>query len=444
MCVPVNHSAGETDKDLGTRFQICIDSEFHVFECEKGLKFDVVTTDCREGLPRCENSGEMSTSTLPPSPRSTARNNKKLPPQAATTTPPARNSTSSLTSTTKITPDDSATTQPAMNLSRECTADNCKTPNCFCPGAKPEIDASLAPMMVMLTFDDAVTAAFMEDFYRGLLVDNEYSLQNPNNCSIKAAFFLSAANTDYTQVKVLYDKGHEFASHTVNHILPHDGTKEVYKDEIVGIRDQLVSQAMVDGNKVVGFRAPYLKLAGNQMFQVLHENKFLYDSSISNIESKKGLSHLFPFTLDFPIPESKCPNGPCPTESFPGLWEVPINAWITEDDGYCAMIDACIVANLTDDKATVKTKYLKYFRKNFYESFYPEKVPMHLFTHASLFLRQVGSFEALTEFLQEINSLPDVWLLTPSQVIDWMKTPVSNVDAANGILSSWKCGDAKH
>lgn len=70
----------------------------------------------------------------------------------------------------------------------------------------------------------------------------------------------------------------------------------------------------------------------------------------------------------------RCPNGPCPEIGFPELWEVPINAWMTEDGGYCAMIDGCVIVNATDKEEEVKASYLRYFKKNFYEDFYPEKV----------------------------------------------------------------------
>ncbi|CAL1532069.1 unnamed protein product [Lymnaea stagnalis] len=147
--------------------------------------------------------------------------------------------------------------------------------------------------------------------------------------------------------------------------------------------------------------------------------------------------------MDFPIPPDRCPNGPCPTEKFPGLWAIPLNSWKTTDgSSYCSMIDACVVADPADDVATTKEKYLQYFRKNFYEDFYPRKVPIEVFTHSALFLRNPGSFDALKDFLLEINKLKNVWILTPSQVIDWMQRPVSNNDVTNGAISSWNCGSA--
>ncbi|CAG5127762.1 unnamed protein product, partial [Candidula unifasciata] len=449
VCVPIDPSKGETEQQFGNKFQICLNSTFQVFECNEGMKYDVVSADCRQGPHRCQ--GDDGNSTLTSSTQATESNATSPPPAsaaAAATTTSTSTSTSSVKATTtkkaNVTskPGNMNEPSPVVVPLGTCTSDKCKPPHCSCLNAKPNIDLSKAPMMVMLTFDDAVTAAYMDAFYRDLLVDNRHSLRNPNNCSIKATFFLSAANTDYKQVRILYDNGNEFASHTVNHILPDGGTKEEYKEEIVGIRELLVSEVMADETKVVGYRAPFLKLAGNQMFQVLHGNNFRYDSSISNIERKKGKSHLWPFTLDFPIPQENCPNGPCPTESFPGLWEVPLNAYTT-DEGHCAMIDACIVANTTDDKEVVREKYRQFFKQNF-KAFYSEKVPMHIFTHSSLFLRHQGSFEALVDCMKEINDLPEVWFLTPSQVLDWMKTPVSNDDAIKGAIPSWTCQDSVH
>ncbi|CAG5117005.1 unnamed protein product, partial [Candidula unifasciata] len=38
-----------------------------------------------------------------------------------------------------------------------------------------------------------------------------------------------------------------------------------------------------------------------------------------------------------------CINPPCPTKPYPGLWEVPLNGWIGDNNQGCSMIDDCNV-----------------------------------------------------------------------------------------------------
>lgn len=68
---------------------------------------------------------------------------------------------------------------------------------------------------------------------------------------------------------------------------------------------------------VKGMRAPFLAIGGDTMFSVLNRYGFYYDSSMSTA----GPS--WPFTLEYKMPFS-CSVKPCPKESHPGMWEVPM------------------------------------------------------------------------------------------------------------------------
>ena len=52
--------------------------------------------------------------------------------------------------------------------------------------------------------------------------------------------------------------------------------------------------------------------------QMLHEANFTYDSSMPVFDNKPPF---YPYTLDYAI-SHECMITPCPTKSFPGLWEV--------------------------------------------------------------------------------------------------------------------------
>lgn len=69
------------------------------------------------------------------------------------------------------------------------------------------------------------------------------------------------------------------------------------------MRDKILintgDQALADS--IVGFRAPYLRVAGDVMFQALKDKGFLYDTSIVNVEIYSGRTPLWPYTFDFPV-----------------------------------------------------------------------------------------------------------------------------------------------
>jgi hypothetical protein len=178
-------------------------------------------------------------------------------------------------------------------------------------------------------------------------------------------------------------------------------------------------------DSVTGFRAPKLKIYGDVQFEVLAEQNFTYDSSLTNIEMGQGRPPLWPFTLDYTIADDRCPNKPCPAQEHPGVWEVPINGWIGADTHSCPMIDGCKI-NATSVTGTAE-EYYNFFKANF-ERFYKHKVPMQMFTHAAMFFKSNNAFYGLQKFMNEMNEKDDVWFVTPSQVIDWMQNPVNKTE----------------
>src|SRR5581483_10650214 len=97
-------------------------------------------------------------------------------------------------------------------------------------------------------------------------------------------------------------------------------SKAQWKEEIVGQKENLHVYGGVDLNDIRGMRAPYLSIGGNNQFQMLVEANFTYDSSLAIIENKPPF---WPYTLDYQI-NHVCQDPICPTESFPGLWELSL------------------------------------------------------------------------------------------------------------------------
>lgn len=83
---------------------------------------------------------------------------------------------------------------------------------------------------------------------------------------------------------------------------------------------------------------PYLQMAGNNQFQMMVDNDFDYDLSWV---SENTNSHFWPYTLDY-LSKQECSVGPCPTESFPGKWVIPMIDWVDNNGIVCSMVDACV------------------------------------------------------------------------------------------------------
>ena len=87
---------------------------------------------------------------------------------------------------------------------------------------------------------------------------------------------------------------------------------------------------------ITGIRAPFLQGAGDEMFQMLAENNFEYDSSMPTraygyIDAEFGL---FPYTMDFRSIQD-CAFDPCPYCPYPGIWIQPM---LDLEDGRIGLI----------------------------------------------------------------------------------------------------------
>ncbi|KAA0203210.1 hypothetical protein HAZT_HAZT009816 [Hyalella azteca] len=251
------------------------------------------------------------------------------------------------------------------------------------------------PQMVLLTFDDSVND-LNKELYQDLF---ERGRTNPNGCPIAATFYISHEWTDYSQVQNLYADGHEIASHSITHSFGEQFSKLKWAKEIAGQREIMSAYGGVRMEDVRGMRAPFLAVGGNKMFEMLYEQNFTYDSSMPVYENRPPS---YPYTLDYKLFHD-CMIPPCPTNSFPGLWEVPMVMWQDLNGGRCSMGDACTTP--PDAEGVYKM------------------APMGLFYHAAWFTTAHHK-EGFIAFLDTISGMPDVWLVTNWQALQWMRDPV--------------------
>merc|ERR1712203_398754 len=122
----------------------------------------------------------------------------------------------------------------------------------------------------------------------------------------------------------------------------------------------------------------------------------------------------WPYTLNYKIPHT-CAVKPCPTESHPGMWEIPMTAIKDVRGGSCAMADGCFYE---EDAASIQ----KIFTQNFLEHYTKSKAPFPLFFHSAWFFNRQHRQDGFFKFVDSILALPDVYFVTSQELINWVKT----------------------
>lgn len=155
------------------------------------------------------------------------------------------------------------------------------------------------------------------------------------------------------------------------------------------------------------------------MFKMLHDFNFTYDSSMPVYENRPPS---WPYTLDYKIFHD-CMIPPCPTKSYPGVWEVPMVMWQDLNGGRCSMGDAC--SNPAEAENVTKM-----IMKNFERHYTTSRAPFGLYYHAAWFT-QPHHKEGFIKFLDTINAMSDVFIVTNWQALQWIRdpTPISRMNS---------------
>jgi len=321
-------------------------------------------------------------------------------------------------------------------LATTCDPLKCQLPDCYCGDGIPGgLSPEETPQFVLLTFDDAINPQ-VKEFFNKIFGVNGRKRRNPDGCSIKATFYVSHENTLYSIVQDLYSDGHEIATHTISHSQANrkkEFDEERWRAEIVGQKEMLTRYGGVDPRDIGGIRFPFLEVDGDESFNVLEENKFMYDSSLP---SRKPM---WPYTLNHVKP-GQCQIPPCPKYVHKNLWEIPLSLTKGVARSYCNMWDKC--QRPDDIKHKQKTKY--YIRNMFmlnFEEYYTGKdlngkpnnyhrTPFPLFWHAATFIAEdvkdehYNSLEdGFLKFIDAILERDDVFFVTSQQLLQWIKNP---------------------
>ena len=101
--------------------------------------------------------------------------------------------------------------------------------------------------------------------------------------------------------------------------------------------------ACLSPHKVIGWRSPNLKTAGDVQPEVLRRFGYTYDISLTYTRHSEREEIPWPYTLDYGYPYT-CSVRPCPgkTSSHPGFWEIPVASLYNPETGFpCAYVDSC-------------------------------------------------------------------------------------------------------
>lgn len=321
---------------------------------------------------------------------------------------------------------------PDPLAAQKCDPSQCNLPDCFCssdgtriPG---DLDPSETPQMIFMTFDGAING-LTYDNYRSALNETR---KNPNGCPIRATFFVSHEYSSYFHVQKFYSLGHEIAIHSVSHRGPESwwtkASLENWTEEMVGMREILHKFGNVSRDSLLGVRAPYLKPGGNVMLNMIYDYGFVYDSSLA---APMSSTPIWPYTFDYKIPH-RCLSGTCPTQAFPGIWEMPLNTLHSEDGtgGTCVLADQCV---FSDDDNII----YDFLMENFLRHYTTNRAPFGLYFHVNWFNERV-KIKALNKFIDAILSkYKDAWFVTMQQALLWMRNPTPNSQLANYV--PWQC-----
>ncbi|XP_077546077.1 chitin deacetylase 7-like [Haemaphysalis longicornis] len=310
----------------------------------------------------------------------------------------------------------STATSPAP----KCDDKVCKLPTCACASEKPPAGLRVEemPQFVTLTFDGAVNVNNMP-FYRELLKDSGRK-NKQNQCAIKATFFLTGEYLDYEAVNELHRWDNEIAVKSIsqrtdpNYWLSINSTQ--WAQEVVGQRTMLKAFANVPTSDVNGFRGPFLRTGGDEGFKMLHKNS-LYDSTLVH-PRVRGEPPVYPYTMDYGF-RRPCNVSPCPVRSYPGLWVLPLNVFFQKAAGKdlpCAVADACLPQPETANDT------FNYLKSNFDEFYTTNRAPFPLFLHQG-YLKHPERKAGYLQFLDWLLQKDDVYLVTASEVLRFMKNP---------------------
>jgi len=335
---------------------------------------------------------------------------------------------------------------------------NCFLPDCVCSGTEPDVPLKDRPQIVYLTFDDAMTREFDNNFYTELFLPDqtgEYKFKNPNGCPIRTTFFVAGKSNEFDVTHKYWRYGNEIAAHSITHRSSTTYWKEInmteWEAEMYGVKQMIHKFGNIPYDDIVGVRTPYLQSGGDEYFQMIMDKGFEYDCSApSQLFGYQNLAYgRWPYTYDY-YSDMDCQIEPCPQCSFPGIWSQPIldfedgRSGLPNGQGYpCGMTDTCLWDQDdldTEDPDLVYNLFMKNFNRAYNGN---TRAPIGIYIHSAWFVRTNSwHFEGYKKFLNEILELPDVWIVPIRDGIEYMKAGnVTNDQLTANEFAPFSCDE---
>lgn len=117
----------------------------------------------------------------------------------------------------------------------------------------------------------------------------------------------------------------------------------------------------------------------------------------------------------------------CPTKSYPGIWEIPLNP-MTNEISTCHHLDQCVFPSQDDHSDS--SDIVNFLIENFERHYNTTRAPYQINLHVQWVLNQ-NRVKALTKFIDHVSkAYPNVWFVSFKQMLDWVKAPTPATSAA--------------
>eukprot|EP01129_Flabellula_baltica_P013794 TRINITY_DN6482_c0_g1_i2.p1 TRINITY_DN6482_c0_g1~~TRINITY_DN6482_c0_g1_i2.p1 ORF type:complete len:366 (-),score=63.60 TRINITY_DN6482_c0_g1_i2:3-1100(-) len=249
-----------------------------------------------------------------------------------------------------------------------------------------------------------------------------FEATDSSSCPPKITLYLNNDYTDYFMLsKIYYRYNAEIALHTISHKTGKKTTLSEWFKEIEYSRRFVEEMSLIPTGAIVGFRAPFFAYNA-EMFTVLEDLKFLYDSSISDRNIPGQM--FWPYTLEHGVAQT-CDTGVCPEVSLPNLWEIPISV----------LFDSTGKINSAIDPVGEPDDLLELLKYNFLEHYNGNRSPLTVTLHPAWLIADQRRVKVIQDFFSFAANFTNVFFRSGKDIIEWMKHPVQASEIPSGNCS---------